>query len=455
MKKTVNIGLIDFNGKVVANAIYDELEAVKYKEGEILAKKDDKYGVINNKGKVLIPFEYKEIVADTYYDGTYEKTGYIVKKETQDGYKYGYIDYKWKKFLDSEYTEVSRLVEVDGKDIYLVVAKNGQYGLMKNKSKVIDFAYQSITYNRTANLLVVQRGEKYGAFDLGGKNIIPIEYRSIKFNGTYVCAKAYDDDIYFNQKGEKVENNFIGMKEIENLGLCISTNSDNLYGLVDKDGKTIIENSYLYMDHLFDKYFVANKQGNGVIDKDNNVIVDFKYDVLSKVGDKELLKAVSMGKDGDEVTIFSKDFNEIVKLKSMSIAIYDNYIEAYNSKEKVFIDNNGKIISSKELFKDNKLFAFSKDGKWGFENRNGETVIEPIYENVSEFNRYGFASIKQDGKWGAINENGEAIDGTKFYFGDGNLKPEFLGKYYRTHKENNEVMYTDEVDEDAYYENEL
>ena len=39
-----------------------------------------------------------------------------------------------------------------------------------------------------------------------------------------------------------------------------------------------------------------------------------------------------------------------------------------------------------------------------------------------------------------------------FYFGEGNVKPEFLGKYYRTSKENGEIYYTNEVELDAYYE---
>lgn len=454
-KKDEKYGLIDFNGKVVAKSIYDELESVKYKEGEILAKKNGKYGVISSKGKELIPFKYTEIVADTYYDGSYEKAGYIVKIEADSDYKYGYIDYKWKKLLDTEYTGINRLIDVQGDDIYLAVAKNGQYGLMRNKKQLIDFSYQAISYNRDAKLLVVQRSDKYGVFNLNGENIIPVQYRRIKFNGAYISAKAYDEDIYFNKKGEKVENNFIGMKEIENLGVYIMTNSDNLYGLVDKDGNTIIENSYLYMDYIFDKYFMANKRGNGVIDKDNNVVVDFKYDVVSRIGEKELIKAVSMGRDGDETTIFSKDFREIVKLKSMSIAIHDNYIEAYNSKEKYFINDNGEIIKSKDILKDNKLFAISKDGKWGFENKEGQNIIEPIYDNATEFNKYGFAGVKQDGKWGAIDESGNIIDGLKFYFGDGNLRPDFLGKYYKIHKENNEICYTDEIDQDAYYENEL
>lgn len=36
-------GLIDFEGKVITKAIYQDLTSLKYKEGEILAKKDGSY----------------------------------------------------------------------------------------------------------------------------------------------------------------------------------------------------------------------------------------------------------------------------------------------------------------------------------------------------------------------------------------------------------------------------
>ena len=45
-------GLINFEGKKVTNAIYDEIEGLPYKEGELLVKQTDKYGVINIKGNI-------------------------------------------------------------------------------------------------------------------------------------------------------------------------------------------------------------------------------------------------------------------------------------------------------------------------------------------------------------------------------------------------------------------
>ena len=159
-------GLINFEGKVITKPIYDELLSVKYKEGEILAKKDGKYGVINNKGKELISFEYEEIEADKYYRDDYSKSGYIVKTKTDNGYRYGYIDYKWNKVLKQEYTAISRILDIEGDDIYLVASKNGQYGVIKNKKEVVDFAYQSVGYNKDTNLLVVERSGKFGVLTL-------------------------------------------------------------------------------------------------------------------------------------------------------------------------------------------------------------------------------------------------------------------------------------------------
>jgi len=159
-------GLIDLEGKKITKPIYEEIKSVKYKEGEILAKKDGKYGVLNTKGKKIIPFKYDEIEADKYYNASYEKTGYITKNNTNDGAKYGYINYKWKKMLDTEYTAINRILDIDEDNTYLIVAKNGQYGLIKNKNQEIEFSYQSLTYNKDTNLLSAERNEKFGVIKL-------------------------------------------------------------------------------------------------------------------------------------------------------------------------------------------------------------------------------------------------------------------------------------------------
>lgn len=169
-QKDGKCGLIDFEGKAITKPIYEELSSVKYKEGEILAKKNGKYGVISAKGKKLIPFEYKEIEADKYYNNGYQKTGYIVKEEKENDYGYGYIDSNWKKLLDTDYSEIRRVIDIEGEDVYLIVAKKGQYGLIKNKKSEVDFSYNSISYNKDTNLLSVQKGDKYGVINLKRRN---------------------------------------------------------------------------------------------------------------------------------------------------------------------------------------------------------------------------------------------------------------------------------------------
>lgn len=52
-----------------------------------------------------------------------------------------------------------------------------------------------------------------------------------------------------------------------------------------------------------------------------------------------------------------------------------------------------------------ELYPIGENNKWGFANADGETVIEPIYEQVGFF-RNGLASVKFNGKYGFIRKDG-------------------------------------------------
>lgn len=84
-KEKDKYGLIDYEGKVITKPIYEEIESLENKEGELLVKKDGKYGVISQKGACIIKNEYDGIIADGYYDETqkYALSGYIVTLKTR------------------------------------------------------------------------------------------------------------------------------------------------------------------------------------------------------------------------------------------------------------------------------------------------------------------------------------------------------------------------------------
>ena len=132
-------GLIDLKGNVVTQAKYDSIEGLRNKEGELLIYKNGKCGVINTKGAELIKTEYDYISGDEYYteEAKYALSGYILGLKTEHGYRYGYMNYKRKVLLDTEYNEIQRLGGIENEDtdnnIMLVAQKNGQYGFIKNK----------------------------------------------------------------------------------------------------------------------------------------------------------------------------------------------------------------------------------------------------------------------------------------------------------------------------------
>ena len=63
----------------------------------------------------------------------------------------------------------------------------------------------------------------------------------------------------------------------------------------------------------------------------------------------------------------------------------------------------------KNIFSSNKIFLSKKDGKYGYVDKKGNTVIDYIYDDATEQNEYGYAAVKKDGKWGSINKNGEEV----------------------------------------------
>ena len=182
-----------------------------------------------------------------------------------------------------------------------------------------------------------------------------------------------------------------------------------MYGIINQAGEELVKNQYLYLEYSFDNYFVAYKadEGFGVIDKDNNVIVDFQYDVLSKIGEYKMLKGLDMNKNVTD--IFSGDMKKISSMKDATITINDDYIELYNMEKSEFISKEGEIKTAQEIFTNNTIFAVSKDKKWGAIDKDGEEKLGFKYEYITQPNTFGFAGINQDGKWGVIDQAGNII----------------------------------------------
>ena len=442
-------GLINFEGKKITKAIYDEIDSLPYKEGELTVKQDGKYGVINIKGNKKVNIEYDQITVDGYYteENQYKYAGYIVSNTTEEGYRYGYINYNGEKIEEIEYNELSRVTHIeDNENVYILCAKNGQYGITKNGKELIKNEYQSIHYDEVNKLFSIEKSKKYGIVDLTGKMIIPVEYKQIDINGIYLYAQNDQGTTVYSNQGNQVNiDTDIAIIETQNekYRIRIDSSKQNGYGIIGKDGKQIIEEKYNYIEYLYDNYFIVSNENSklGVIDDKENVKIEIKYDSIQKIENTQIIQTTITQENTTQ--LYSNEMNQICEMENALVETNDNYIKIYNDEQTKYFNKEGKELTNAEVYPNNQLFAKEDSGKWGFVDKNGNVVIDYKYEKITEFNQYGFAAVKLDGKWGAINSQGKTIIEPTYELKE-QIEPSFIGKYYKVTYGFGEFYYTDD-----------
>ena len=414
-----------------------------------LVEQDDKLGIINLNGVSVLDVEYDMITVDNYYnmDTRYQKTGFIVCKIGDNGYRYGYINYKGDKLLDTEYTEISRITDIDDdNNIYLIAYKDGQAGVLRNKRTIIDYEYESIIYNANNDAFIVQRNGKKGIVNRNGDIRIEPQYTTLIWNGTYLNVKEQDGtEKVLDENGNEVTDGYVSRTSTSDGQHSIVYGDDDIYKIIDNNGNVVIDKGYSYIEDIGNNYYiVASSQKNGIIDLTGKSVVDLKYSSIFKLDNTDLLQANIV--ETNTVSLINKNMQVIATMDQAGIEIADNYIKLYSESDIKYFDYQGNELTAQELLPNNNIYAKKIDGKWGFVDKDGNTVVENKYDMVTEINEYGFAGIRENGKWGVINSNGEIIQ-EPIYDID-SLTPEFIGKYYKSNEWYGNDYYTDTVSDD-------
>lgn len=441
-KENGKYGLINLEGKQITKPVYDEISSINYKEGTFLVKQNELEGIINMKGKVIIKCEYESVTSDNYYseNGYNKQAGFIVSKKTEDGYRYGYVNYRGTIILNPIYTQLERVTEIaNEKGVYFIAFKNGQAGLLKNNKEILNYEYEDIQYNVLGSIFVTKRNGKYGAVNLEGTTVLYPEYDNVYTGGMYLNALKDKDIFIFDLNGNKIETNEVSKTKTENANYYITIDKNNKYKVVDSKDNIIIDKDYTYIEYLPGDYFIVERDSkSGIIDSNGKSVIELKYDSISRINETDILQ---MEKDKN-IALYNLNMKEIVSMDNAIVKeVKDEkaYILLYSDTDFKYLDKNGNILTSQNLFENNPLFAKNINGKWGFVDKEGNLKVQNDYELVTDFNKYGFAGIKKDGKWGSINQNGEIVQEPTY-----DLKrniPEFVGKYYRV----NATKFSDEI----------
>ncbi len=432
-------GVIDSTGNNVIDPSYSEMIVIPNdKEGVFICTYDINYETGEYKTKALnekneeIFTEYEKVEpisnADNNNNLWYENN---VIKVQKDG-KYGLINLKGRQIVKPEYEEINA---VPGIENSFKVKKDGKYGIVDNEGKiVIKEQYADIDVlgkDNKSGFIVKDESGKYGIVDYSNKQVLEIKYDAIQ--------KVYGNDLYVVKIGniQKIvdkENNEVLTSGFDSIAQILSNQEnavifvkDNKYGIMNLSGQILIDAQYDYLKEAKAGIFIA-KSGDkyGIINMNKEEKIAFQYNsiVYNQKADIYILEDSNFNSNVLNGNLESKLTGILIDLNEtkgyLKLRINDEY-KYYNFKfeEKQETD----------FFPNKTLFLSKKDGKYGFVNKDGEVVIDYIYDDATEQNNYGFAAIKKDGRWGSINNKGEIVQEPTYNL-DEYLLIDFIGRWH-------------------------
>lgn len=441
-------GVINQKGEYVINPTYDEMIVIPDNTVDLFGCTYDvnytdgtyKTKIINKDGQTQYQ-DYTDAEFMVNYDSAnvlwYENNIIKVKKDD----KYGMINTKGRAILNCEYDSIEPLKGVENA---FIIEKNGLVGLSDNFGNIIvEIKYKQIeplTENNKKEFIITNEDGKKG-IALSDKIVsLECKYDDIKHitnNNVYVVKENGNIKILNEDKTIEISNGFDDVTEMFNNYIIIKSNSK--YGVINTKNEEIIKPEYDDLKYTFGNNFIAKKNNKyGIIDIENNTKLDFIYDSLTYRKDADLL----VGNQGEEEPkIIDKEFNEKLQGIISKVDTEKGYIKIYENGEYKYYNFKLEKKENTEIFPNNTLFLSKKDGKYGYINKFGNVVIDYVYNDATEQNEYGYASINKDGKWGVIDKNGNIILEPKYSL-ENNIIIDFIGKWHLA-EDVNANYYTD------------
>lgn len=301
-KEEEKYGLIDINGKVVIPFIYDSLKKISYTEF-YLAENNGKQGIINSKGEIIVQFIYDELTNISTYTYTDKYLTASLREKT------GVIDFLGNVLLPFEYDSIKIC-----SDNTVTVEKDGQFALVNLKGEII------LPYN-------------------------DYDYMPIK-NG-FVQKGNFEDDYRVNQIFDETgklitkqgEYSFYGSKNGEFI--TVESNTDFLIGLIDNRGNLVQRPAYNHMDYIDDNiYKVRLKDEWGIWTKDKLIHLERGLTNVIEYDKKGYIYGVN--KNSREVFIFSDKGKVLYIFRGDNIQTCNENIIIHNPDNKT-----GSIIIPK------------------------------------------------------------------------------------------------------------
>lgn len=429
-------GVIDNTGKTVIDFSYDEMIVVPNNKKSLFVCTYDvqdssgeyKTKVLNEKNEEILK-GYNKVEAIDNYDSKqnvwFEDNLLRVEKNN----KYGLIDFDGKVVLECEYDAIYSLKGVTEN---IIVEKEGKLGLVNAKGQtIIKTEYSSIQTleeGYKAEYLVKNAEGKFGVISTSGTNILEPIYEEVKYLGSneVYAVKSNGEIQLINNKGETLQKSE-GEEYVYAKGENVIVSKDGKFGLEKLTGEAVIPNDYENLEYAFSIYYIAKKDGKfGIINVNNETVKEFEYINMYCVEEGNFIVA---DKTETETVILDSNLAQKISGIISEININKGYIKIYTGSEYKYYNFKFEEKQNTEILSHSTLFLSKKDGKYGFVDKAGNVVVDYIYEDATEQNTCGYVAVKQNGVWGALKKNGSIAISPSVNL-DNSIYVDFIGEWH-------------------------
>lgn len=410
-------GVIDGTGRIVIKPIYDEMIIIPNPAKDVfICDYNADYNTETHQTKVLnaanqqLLRKYEKISPlenSTNNELWFEDN---VLRFEKDGL-YGLVNFSGREIVPAEYSNIYTL---SGVPKSIVIEKEGLKGIVNSalESLVVECKYNqvdSLNVGNADNGYIVGIEGKYGIVSGTGSEILACNYEEIKHvsgNNMFVVKEDGVLKIISSSLNTIKDTGFDNVVDIN--GEYITIESGGLKGIIDEKGTELIPAQYEDLKFAHDNYFIAKNNGlYGIISTENVVLMNFAYENITFINKANFYTAENSNYTTD---IISGKLE--VKLSHVIISELNmdkSYIRVRKDGKYRYYNFNFVEKQNKDLLTNRTLFLVNKDGKYGYVNKNGDLIVNYIYDDAKEQNEFGYCAVKQKGVWGVIGQDGTVI----------------------------------------------
>ena len=342
-----------------------------------IVRKNDKLGLTNLDGSLVLPFEYSQI----YYADSQTLVGV-----SQSGITLFDFSGNAVTKLKNEIVEINKMV--DG--IARIKTQDGLYGYVgRDGEYILEPQYPYAADFKSGTAIVQLENEIYAVIDKRGTLIFQNRDFIYYYKDSVIFTLTLDTSPF--------DMRVIGVDGVLYEYKDLTTYEHGVYPEI-KDSYTILEKMVEIGDEVTYRHFIIDSMGNPLVEK-----------LPEPEEGEEATTGESEEEDEEEVHELKTDFEWVVSIEDSGIVVKDNggLTSGLLNYDGVYTPFEGFIIPGFSQERGQPILI-SADNKYGYANSFGEIIIEPIYEMAYEFVN-GRAVVVSGSEKGVIDAKGNYI----------------------------------------------